>query len=160
MFQTAEDAGALETSHVNSCVAEDFAGRASERSRIETVRQQVTILGHDRHHRCEVDVEAEHAQHFARDPAEGSRGGKIAMLANRACGGHRRKYPAQAIDQPTFLIDAEQRWYANNFADAVEQRAELFRTGNIASENDHTAGLNFFDESACFGVELGARKAD
>ena len=160
MLETAEQAGALKAAHVNGRVTENFARRAPEGSRIETVRQQVAILGHDRHHGREVDVEAEHAQHFAGDPAERSCGSEVAVLANRARGGHRREYPAQAIDQSTFLIDTEQRWYVNDFSDAVEQRAQLFRTGDVATEDDHAAGLDFFDQGACFGVELGARKAD
>src|SRR5829696_2204828 len=145
MLQAREHAGALKAAHVHGAVTKNFARRAAEGSRIKTVRQQIAILGHDRHHRREVDVEAEHAQHFAGNPAECSRGGEIAMLPNRARGGHWREYPSQAIDQSTFLIDAEQWWYVNDFSDAVEQRAQLFPSGDVAAEYDHAAGLDFFD---------------
>ncbi len=51
-------------------------------------------------------------------------------------------------------------WCRNEFADAVEQRAQLFRTGDVAAEDDDAAGLHFFDQGARVGVELSARKAD
>src|SRR5215216_2166514 len=126
MLEAADAAGALQAAHVHGGVTENFARRAPERSRIQTVGQQVAILGHDRHYWREVDVEAEHAQHFAGDPAEGSCCGKIAVLANGTRGGHRREYASQSIDESAFLIDADQWWCANDFANAVEQRAKLF----------------------------------
>src|ERR1044072_10042319 len=103
MFQTAEQTGTLQAAHVNSRVTENVAGRASERSRVKTVRQQIAILGHDRHHRGEVEIETEHAQDFAGDSAERACRSEVAMLANRARGRHRRDEAAQTIDEPTFL---------------------------------------------------------
>ena len=92
--------------------------------------------------------------------SERARCGEVAVLANRARGGHRRKDSAQAVDEAAFLIDAEERWCRNEFADAVEQRAKLFRTGDVAAEDDDAAGLHLFDQGACFCVELSARKSD
>src|SRR5215216_6252291 len=106
MFETAEKARALETAHVNGRVTEDFTGRAPKGSGIETVGQQIAILGHDRHHGREVNVEAEHAQHFAGNSAERARSSEIAVLANRARRWHRREDSSQPIDEATFLIDA------------------------------------------------------
>ena len=160
VLQATEQAAALETTHVNGGVTKNFARRASERSRIETVRQQVAILGHDRHHGGEVDVEAQHAQHFAGDPAECARGGKIAVLANRAGGRHRCEYATQPVNQPAFLIDAEERWCGNDFANAVEQRPQLFWTSDVAAEDNDAARLYVFDEGACFLVKFRSRKTD
>src|SRR6185503_1237418 len=116
MFETAEKARALETAHVNGRVTEDFTWRAPERSGIEAVGQQIAILGHDRHHGREVDVEAEHAQHFPSDSAERARSGQIAVLTNRARRRHRGEDASQTIDEATFLIDAEQWRRRNDFA--------------------------------------------
>src|SRR4029079_9694049 len=139
MFEASEKTGALESTHVDSRGTEHFGRRAPVRSRVKTVRQQIAILSHDRHHGREVDVETEHAEHFAGDPAERARSGEIAVLANRARGRHGREYAAQPVNQPTFLIDAEQWWCGYDFANAVEQCAQLFRTSNIAAEDDDAA---------------------
>src|SRR5215207_2894128 len=159
MFQAAETSGALKPTHVNSRVTENFARRASERSRVKSVRKEIAIFGHDRHHGGEVDVETEHAQHFAGDSSEGSCGCKIAVLAYRARGRHRRENPAEAIDEATFLIDSHQwrRWY--DFTDFVEQGAELLRTCDVASEDDDSSGLHFLDQRACLDVELRPGKS-
>src|ERR1044072_9807113 len=95
--------------HVDSRIAEALPRPSAKRSRIKTIRQQIAIVGHDRHYRREIDVEAQHAQHFTRDSAERARGGKIAVLADRARGRHRCEYAAQAVDEAAFLIDAEER---------------------------------------------------
>src|SRR5215218_2718897 len=110
MLQAAEASGALQPAHVNGRVAKNLTWRAPIRSRIQAVGQQVAILGHDRHHGRKVDVETEHAQHFASDSSERACGSKIAVLANGARSRHRCEYPAQAVDEPTFLIDSKQRW--------------------------------------------------
>src|SRR6185369_1540330 len=107
VFQTSQEAGALQSAHVNRRVSEDFARRAPERSRVETVRQQVAVFGHDGHHGREVHVESQHAQDFAGDSAESARRGKIAVLPNRAGGGHRCEDAAQPIDKAALLIDAK-----------------------------------------------------
>src|SRR5205085_4358940 len=140
MFQTTETAGALKTAHVDGCVAEHFARRTPIRSRIESVREQIAILSHNRHHGREVEIETEHAQHFAGDSSKRARGREIAMLANRACGGHRRKDLAEAVDEATFLIDAAQRRRGQKFASTVEQRAQLLWAGDVAAEDDDAAG--------------------
>src|ERR1700741_4828263 len=145
MFQAAENAGALQAAHVNGCVTEHFTGRASERSRVETIGQQIAILGHDRHHRSEVDVETEHAQNFTGDSSERAGRRKVAVLANRTSGRHRSEDAAQSIDEPAFLIDANQGRRRQYFADAVEQRAELLWTSDVASENNDAARFNFLD---------------
>jgi len=43
------------------------------------------------------------------------------VLANRSRGRHRREDASQSIDEPAFLIDTEQRWRRNDFANRVEQ---------------------------------------
>src|SRR6185503_6114271 len=150
MFEASEKTCALESTHVDSRVTEHFARRAPVRARVKTVREQIAILGHDRHHGREVDVEAEHTQHFTGDSAERARGGKIAVLANRTRGRHRREYTTQPVNQPAFLIDAEQRWCRHHFANVVEQRAQLFWTSDVAAEDYDAARLYVFDEGACF----------
>src|SRR5215510_16402394 len=137
MLEATEKTCALQSTHVDSCVTKHFAWRATERSRVKTVREQVAILSHDRHHGREVHVETQHPQHFARDSAERTRGSEIAVLANRARGRHRREYAAQAVDEAAFLIDAEQRRCRYDFANAVEQRAQLFGTGDVTAEDNH-----------------------
>ena len=81
------------------------------------------------------------------------------MLANRPRGGHRGKDSAQAVDEATLLIDAEQRLCWNEFTGAIEQRAQLFRTRDIATEDDDAAGFYLFDQGARVCVELSARKS-
>src|SRR5690349_21374307 len=108
MFETAETTSSLQTAQINSRVAEHFARRTSERARVKTVGKQVAVFGHDRHHGREVDVEAEHAQRFAGDTSERAGRGEIAVLADRARGGHRREDAAQAIHEPAFLVDTDE----------------------------------------------------
>ena len=48
----------------------------------------------------------------------------------------------------------------HDFANAVEQDPQLFRTSDVTAENNHAARLHVFDERACFVVEFGAGKAD
>src|SRR5205085_11592043 len=78
MFGTAEQARALQAAQVNHRVAKYLAGRAPVGARIESVREQVAVVGHDGHDRREVHVEAEHAQDFAGDLTEHARGGQVA----------------------------------------------------------------------------------
>src|SRR5215213_11626046 len=99
MLQAAEAASALQPAHVNSGVTEDFTWRTPIRSRVETVREQIAILGHDRHDGGKVDGETKHAQHFAGDSPQSACCCKIAVLANRPCSRHGREYSAQAIDE-------------------------------------------------------------
>src|SRR5437879_1760271 len=98
VFQTADTAGALQSAHVNRRIAEDFARRTAKGTRVETVSELAALLSNDRHHRREVYIEPEHAQRFAGDLAESSSACQIAMLSNRARGGHRWKNQSHAID--------------------------------------------------------------
>jgi hypothetical protein len=82
------------------------------------------------------------------------------MLPDRACGGHRRANLTQAINQTAFLINAEQRFDAHGFADAVEQSAQLIRRNHVSTEDDDAARLHVFDERAGVGVKLGTGQAD
>src|SRR5215213_82507 len=160
MLQAAEAASALQPAHVNSGVTEDFTWRTPVRSRIETVREQIAILGHDRHHGRKVGVETQHAQHFAGDSSERACGCKIAVLANRARSRHGREYATQAIDEAAFLVDSKQRRSCNKRARAVEQGAKLSWAGDVAAKDDDAAGLHFLDQGARFVVELSAGKSD
>src|SRR5687768_5195710 len=160
MLQTTETTRALKTAHVNSRITKHLTRRTSKRARIQTVRQQIAIVGHDRHHRREVDVETQYPQCFAGDPAERAGRGEIAVLANRARGGHRRKDTSQAIDESAFLIDAEEQRSWHQFTNAVEQAAQLLCASDVAAEDDHAAGPHVRDQRARFRVEFRARKSD
>ena len=71
--------------------------------------------------------------------------GEIAVRANRTRRRHGREYPAQAVDQSAFLINATQRRNRKELADAVEQRSQLLRAGDVASENNDATRLHFLD---------------
>src|SRR5262245_23680637 len=84
VLKTPETAGPLQSAHVNSVVAQNLTRRAAERSREKSVGKFAARLSDGRHDGRKIDVEPEHAQHFARDPAQGAHTREIAMLANRA----------------------------------------------------------------------------
>ena len=160
MFQTTETAGGLQAAHVHRRIAQDFARRSAERSRVQTVRELAAFLGNDRHHGSEVDVKAEHSQDFASDATQRSRSGKVAVLANRARRRHRRENLPQTIYQATFLIDAAQGSNRQHRARAIKQFADLFGRFDVASEKDYAAGLDLFDQRPCLFIQFGARKTD
>jgi hypothetical protein len=81
-------------------------------------------------------------------------------MANRSRSGHWRQNAAQSIDESAFLIDTEDWGHVDEFADAVEERAQLFGRSDVPAEDDDATGLNFFDQGARFGVEFSAGKTD
>src|SRR5260370_874881 len=82
------------------------------------------------------------------------------MLANCSRRGHGREDLAESVNQPAFLIHTQQRWRWQQPTNTIQQRAQLFGTRNVTSEDNDTAGLHFGDQVACRIVELRTGKTD
>src|SRR6266478_4511135 len=141
MFQTAKTTGGLKPAHVNCRIAQDFARRSAERSRVETVGELAAFLSNDRHHGSKVYVKAEHAQDFTCYPSQRAHTGEITVLANCAGRGHRGKNLAQTIDQPNLLIDAAQWRYRQHGPRAIEQGAHLLGDSMLRPKRIMPPGL-------------------
>jgi hypothetical protein len=82
------------------------------------------------------------------------------MLANRTGGRHGAENLSQPIDKAALLVDTYQWLNRKQFPHTVNQTAQLLRAGNIAAENDNSAGLYFLEQVTRLGVEFCARKTD
>src|SRR5205807_3760211 len=158
--QTPDTPGPLHAAHVDRRIAQYFAGRAPEGARIQSVRQQVALLGHDRHHGREIQIEAQQPQHLSGDAAQRPRGCQVTMLAYDPGRRHWGGDLAQSINQATFLIDAEEGLDRQQPAYLVEQTTQLVGRGYVATEDNHAAGLDPFDQTTGFRIKLRSRESD
>src|SRR6266516_2074762 len=160
MFQTPDTPGSLHAAHVNRRIAQYFAGRAPEGPRIQSVREQVALLGHDRHHGREIQIEAQQPQHLSGDAAQRPRGCQVTMLAYYPGRRHWGGDLAQSINQAAFLIDAEERLDRHHCAYLIEQAPQLIGRSYVATEYNHAARLDLFDQTTRFRIKLNSRESN
>ena len=161
-FKHPSDARALQPAHINRCVAEHFARRAPERTRVKTVREFAALFGNDRHHGRKVDVEAEHraATRPKRGPVYALRPRSPCWRIARAEGIGGKTSP-QTIDQSAFLIDSAKRHRGNQTGDNHPAIcASCSGDSTLRPKIIMPPGFNLFDEFARFFVDFRSRQPD